>query len=33
VLVQEDLELSLGWLINDVLGERPRKQRHPRSIP
>jgi hypothetical protein len=32
VLVEEHLELGLGWLIDDVLGERRREGRHARSI-
>jgi hypothetical protein len=28
VLVEERLELGLGWLIDDVLGERRRLGRH-----
>jgi hypothetical protein len=33
VLVEERLELRPRWLIDDVVGERRREQRHVRSIP
>jgi hypothetical protein len=32
VLVEERLELGTGWLIDDILSERPWKGGHKRSI-
>jgi len=33
VLDEEDLELDLGWLIDEVFGECRRERSHVRSIP